>query len=183
MSAKQSLSGIRLLLALLIATGLGLVLSIQAAPPLVESNSAALPILSAPPPTPTIADLLHHSAPSTPWTQFVGASVNVVFGNLAWQELDLSVPGRGLGFALLRTYNSANTADGPLGMGWTHTYAMSLTVESASSIAVRMGDGRLDRYTLSGGQWQPPGLRARPRQGCKRKGPGGLRCNFQARLP
>ncbi len=114
------------------------------------SNAPALlPILASPPPPPTNYDILHNGSPSTSWITFAGPGINVVFGNFAWQELDLSVPGRGLGFAFLRTYNSANTADGPLGVGWTHSYNLSLTVESGSSIVVRMPDGRLDRYTYS----------------------------------
>jgi len=68
-----------------------------------------LPTLAAPPPTPTDHDILHHGSPSAPWTTFVGPGVNVVFGNFAGQELDLSVPGRGLGFAFLRTYNKAKS--------------------------------------------------------------------------
>jgi RHS repeat-associated protein len=115
-----------------------------------------LPTLTTPPPTPTNGDILHHGSPSTPWTSFAGPGVNAVFGNFVWQELDLTVPGRGLGFAILRTYNSANTDSGSMGSGWTHFYDQKLTVESATSILIRMGDGRLDRYTLSGSSWTPP---------------------------
>jgi hypothetical protein len=70
--------------------------------------AAALPPLSSPPPPPTSYDLLHHGAPSTPWTTQLGPGVHAVFGTFGWQELDLSVPGRGLDFAFLRTYSSAN---------------------------------------------------------------------------
>jgi hypothetical protein len=68
-----------------------------------------LPTLPAPPPAPTTDDILHHGSPSTPWTAFAAPGVNAVFGNFTQQTLDLAVPGRGLGFAFLRTYNSANT--------------------------------------------------------------------------
>ncbi|MBI3241767.1 MAG: hypothetical protein HYZ49_05680 [Chloroflexi bacterium] len=115
-----------------------------------------LQTLAAPPPTPTDYDILHHGSPSVPWTTFAGLGVNVVFSSFAWQEHDLSVPGRGLGFAFLHVYNSANADSGSIGLGWSHFYDQKLAVESPSSILIRMGDGRLDRYTPSGSTWTPP---------------------------
>jgi len=108
-----------------------------------------LPTLPAPPPVPTNYDFLLHGSLSTGWTTFAGPGVSVIFGNFAWPELDLTVPGRGPGFAFLRTYSSASSAEGPLGRGWTHSHILSLTVESSTSIVVRMADGRLDRYAWS----------------------------------
>jgi RHS repeat-associated protein len=125
-------------------------------PPLIEPAPIALPTLSAPPPDPTNYDILHNASPSTPWTASASPGVNVVMGTFAWQELDLTVPGRGLGFTFLRTYNSANTESGPLGVGWTHSYDLTLSVESSSAVLIRMEDGRLDRYLLSGSIWMPP---------------------------
>jgi len=121
-----------------------------------ELQSVPLPTLSAPPPFPTGYDILHNSSPSTQWTNFASPGVNVVFGNFVWQELDLSIPGRGLGFTFARTYNSADVAAGPLGQGWTHSYNLSLTIESSTSVLIRMADGHLDRYLLSDTVWLPP---------------------------
>ena len=72
--------------------------------------------------------------------------MNVVCGNLVAQRSDLSVAGRGLPFALVTTYNSADTTAGPLGPGWTHSYNSSLTTETGGSVLVRAADGRLDRF-------------------------------------
>ena len=114
---SQFSSSVKIAVLILLVLGLSIVLTLQAAPQNDLSSLEALPTLAAPPPAPSSYDLLHNSAPSTPWTQFAGPGVNSVFGNFAWQELDLSMPGRGLGFAFLRTYNSADTAAGPLGQG------------------------------------------------------------------
>lgn len=105
---------------------------------------------------PTSYELRHNAAPSTPWTTFAGPGVNSLFGNFVWQELDLTVPGRGLDFAFLRTYNSVAPTAGSMGLGWTHSYDLSLAIEAADSITIKMADGRLDHYTLSGGQWLAP---------------------------
>ncbi len=111
-------------------------------------------------PAPTNYDLLHHGAPSTSWTEFAGVGANVVLGNFTLQSLDLAIPGRGLAFAFLRTYNSAILEDGPLGIGWTHSYNLSVRSETASTVLVRGADGSLDRYTLQGdGSYlAPPGI-------------------------
>ncbi|MEM7541224.1 MAG: DUF6531 domain-containing protein [Pseudomonadota bacterium] len=53
--------------------------------------------------------------------------VSTVTGNMYHDETDLEIKGRGLNYALTRTYNSADTTDGPLGIGWSHSYGMTLT--------------------------------------------------------
>ncbi len=123
---------------------------------IVEGEPKPFPALASTLVSPTTEVQLHHSAPSTPWAAFAGASVNALFGNFVQQTLDLRVMGRGLGVALVRTYNSADITDGPLGKGWTHSYNMTLVMESTTSILVRMEDGRLDRYTLVNNVWLPP---------------------------
>jgi RHS repeat-associated protein len=55
--------------------------------------------------------------------------VSTVTGNNFHDETDLTIRGRGLDYAFTRTYNSAPAAtsrDGPIGYGWTHSYAMRL---------------------------------------------------------
>jgi RHS repeat-associated protein len=57
--------------------------------------------------------------------------IDVVTGNYAETFGDISIPGRGFPLKFARTYNSlAATVDGPLGYGWTHSYAASLSVSS-----------------------------------------------------
>lgn len=119
-------------------------------------SPAVLPTATTPVAAPSTYDLLHNGTPSAIWSRFTRHGVNVVLGNFVAQSVDLQVVGRGLSFAFVRTYNSADPADGPLGRGWTHSYNLSLTVESATSVLVRGADGRLDRYTLSSGQYTPP---------------------------
>jgi YD repeat-containing protein len=120
-------------------------------------NPATLPTAPSPIPPPTADDIAHNCAPSASgWTRFAGSGVNVVCGNFVAQSINLSVPGRGLPFAFVRTYNSANVVDGPLGFGWTHNYSMSLTVKNATQVLIRTADGRLDEYILNSGSYIPP---------------------------
>lgn len=106
---------------------------------------------------PTNYDVLHHGARSTPWTAFASQGTNVLFGNYALQSLDLVVAGRGPAFAFLRTYNSAMLETGPLGIGWTHSYNLSIVPETTETVIVRNADGRLDRFTrLPDGSFMPP---------------------------
>ncbi|WP_028582814.1 RHS repeat-associated core domain-containing protein [Desulfogranum japonicum] len=56
-------------------------------------------------------------------TTFAGDPVNMVTGNMYHAEQDLYIPGRGgLPIAFVRSYNSRNPEDGPLGFGWTHSF-------------------------------------------------------------
>lgn len=55
--------------------------------------------------------------------------VSTVTGNNYHDETDIAIRGRGLNIAFTRTYNSTPAATktlGPLGYGWTHSYAMHL---------------------------------------------------------
>jgi len=104
--------------------------------------------------------LFHISAPSAVWVNgvvFVAEPVNVVKGNYTHQYTDLSIPGLGPATTIQRTYNSADPQDGPFGFGWTQTYAMTVTQESATTVLVKNEDGRLDRFTdAGGGNYTPP---------------------------
>ncbi len=55
--------------------------------------------------------------------------VSTVTGNMYHDETDITLKGRGLAYALTRSYNSGPARanqDGPFGFGWTHSYNMSL---------------------------------------------------------
>jgi RHS repeat-associated protein len=59
--------------------------------------------------------------------------VDCATGNLDEQVSDLSIPGRGLGLDLDRTYNSlAAGSDGPFGYGWSSSLGMYLTQAPAT---------------------------------------------------
>ncbi len=79
-------------------------------------------------------------------------SVNLGTGSLTLSATDLALPGRLLGFAFTRWYNSADTRTSPLGPGWTHSYNWSMTVLNANGdVELRRGDGSRDTYV-----WVPP---------------------------
>ena len=43
-------------------------------------------------------------------------------GELAWDEIDLHIPGRGFDFVFARAYRSQAIYSAPLGWGWDHNY-------------------------------------------------------------
>ena len=65
---------------------------------------------------------------------FVAEPVNTATGSYLSEVTDLSYPGRGLGFAFTRTYNSADPSTGVLGPGWTHSYAVRLETNPDASV-------------------------------------------------
>jgi len=97
-----------------------------------------------PPPTQT------NGTPSSTTTRRVADPVNVVFGNYTYQYTDLAFPTRGDDFSIQRTYNSASSDTGPLGIGWTHSYNIFATQTTASTVVVQREDGRKDVYTDAG---------------------------------
>ena len=76
----------------------------------------------------------------------IAEPINTATGNYFYQQNDLQFPGRGLPLAFIRTYNSLNTASGPLGYGWTHAYGVLLTQYLDGSIVVVLGNGRQEFY-------------------------------------
>jgi RHS repeat-associated protein len=108
-------------------------------------------------------------SPADPSTQlgrprnasFNADPVNTATGNYVFDHTDLSVPGRGLGLAFARFYNSLDSTNGSLGPGWTHSYNVTLTVVSGDqSLQVRWGDGHIDYYNWTGSSYIPryPGV-------------------------
>ena len=90
--------------------------------------------------------------------------VNTATGNFTHDETDLSIATRTAPLQLSRYYNSKDAKDSPLGVGWTHSYNISLATGAGSSgtlVSVRWGDGRTDYWDdLGGGVYEPnmPGL-------------------------
>jgi hypothetical protein len=91
-------------------------------------------------------DPLHASA---------GWGVNTATGNLAYQRLDLAIAGRGGGLVFAHAHNAQDTRDGPLGVGWTHTYNVRV-IDTSPTIQVIHADGRVDRYGWDGSRYVPP---------------------------
>src|SRR5262249_44912926 len=90
---------------------------------------------------------------------YAGQGINVGTGSFSTSATDLAMPGRVLGFAFTRSYNSADDRTGPLGPGWTHSFNWKIT-DSTSSIEVRQGDGWRDTFTrnANGTYADPPNV-------------------------
>ena len=90
---------------------------------------------------------------------FTNEPINTATGNYFLSRTDLAVPGKGLGFAFTRAYNSLDSYSGPLGSGWTHSFNISLATNLASgTVAVKEADGHQDTFTPSGGGTYTPAI-------------------------
>lgn len=81
--------------------------------------------------------------------------VNLANGNLIEQLTDIVLAMRGPGIIFRRTYNSLALADGPVGIGWRHSYQISLK-ESGGTITIRDGSGAVLTFRQTGGAWTAP---------------------------
>lgn len=74
--------------------------------------------------------------------------VNTLTGSYTYMHSDISIAGRGPTPNFVRSYDSANSLGGPLGLGWTHNYDMRLAYPDASlnDVAVLGPTGRADIY-------------------------------------
>jgi RHS repeat-associated protein len=77
--------------------------------------------------------------------------VDTATGNYVSQATDVALPGRGLAFAFTRTYNSLDTAVGPLGPGWRASYGAALVLEAAGTARFIAEDGAQYVFTPDGG--------------------------------
>lgn len=80
-------------------------------------------------------------------------------GNFWHTFSDLIVPGRGIALSLTHTYNSLQASvNGPLGYGWTDSYAMSVVTGTASPVTatVNEDDGSQETFTVSGTSYFAP---------------------------
>jgi RHS repeat-associated protein len=86
--------------------------------------------------------------------------VNCATGRLITSATDAAIPGRGVGLSFARTYDSgAATVAGPLGFGWTDSYAASLSVDPTShDVIVHQENGAAVTFipTGSGTYIAPP---------------------------
>jgi len=84
--------------------------------------------------------------------------VNTATGNFHESFTDLVIPGRGPGLALTHAYNSLRSgANGPMGFGWTHAYAMSLAVASDGVATVfQEGGAQVKFYPDGAGGYEAP---------------------------
>lgn len=79
-------------------------------------------------------------------TSCLSDPVNSATGNFAHEVTDVSLPGVGVTFDFTRSYNSLDTASGPLGLGWTHNHLASLTVKASGDVSVRTEEGERLEY-------------------------------------
>src|SRR5439155_1768970 len=99
----------------------------------------------------------------------VGCSTNLpvscATGTFWHQWNDLRVPGRGVPLDFSRTYSSGSASiDGPLGLGWTDNYNLSLAVDQASgNVTITQEDGATVTFMPngSGGYVAPPRVLAK----------------------
>jgi len=77
--------------------------------------------------------------------------INIVTGNMYVIAPDLVMPGRGLKFEFVRTYNSQEETEGPLGFGWTHSYNVYLEMDDGFGDAnfVKIKDEQAKGYLFA----------------------------------
>jgi RHS repeat-associated protein len=85
-----------------------------------------------------------------------GHPIECSSGNF-WHTFEgLAVPGRGMPLNFGFTYNAQAAAqDGPLGFGWTHSYAARLEVDGANAV-VHQENGAQVPFTFDGTVWKTP---------------------------
>jgi RHS repeat-associated protein len=85
--------------------------------------------------------------------------VHTLTGSYSTSHSDVSIAGRGPTPKFTRTYNSNDARSGPLGLGWTHSYAMHLArpPDGSADLLLVGASGRTDRYAnAGGGAYTPP---------------------------
>jgi RHS repeat-associated protein len=89
--------------------------------------------------------------------------VNTATGSFVTQATDVELPGIGLPFRLTRRYTSEDKTVGALGVGWTHSYAPSLTFDVDGNVSLRGEDGQRVGFArqVNGSYLSNPGARSR----------------------
>jgi len=81
-----------------------------------------------------------------------GDPVTLAFGELVLTETDLSIPGRGFPFEMIRTYRSRFGNNGPAGWGWDFNCNQRLDLSGVFATPARLlwlnGYGRVDEFTF-----------------------------------
>jgi RHS repeat-associated protein len=86
-----------------------------------------------------------------------GDPINTAFGTFSERFQDFSVPGRGMALMLGHTYNSVFAAiNGPLGYGWTHSYAIKLVQSTSGVVTVIQENGSQVSFLPFGGEYTAP---------------------------
>ncbi len=85
-----------------------------------------------------------------------GSSANIANGNLSHSQEVFSLPGSGLSTDLSLYYNSTDPYNGPLGMGWSHSYNITLTEQASGDVLVRTGNGGYKLYQYANGIYLAP---------------------------
>jgi RHS repeat-associated protein len=96
----------------------------------------------------------HNGHPNGVWDP-----VDTFTGSYGYSHNDVSTAGRGPTVAFTRSYNSNDPRVGPLGPGWTHTYAthLTLTDDNSGDMVLVGPEGRSDRYVRNpDGSFTPP---------------------------
>jgi RHS repeat-associated protein len=83
--------------------------------------------------------------------------VHTLTGNFSTSHTDASMAGRGPTPELTRAYNSNDPRPGPLGQGWTHSYAMHLArpPDDVQDLVLVGPQGRSDRYEYNAANPNP----------------------------
>jgi RHS repeat-associated protein len=72
--------------------------------------------------------------------------VNSATGAYTASATDLTLPGTGVSFALVRSYTSADPTRGRLGQGWTDSYSASLAFQANGDVVLHGEDGQQVTY-------------------------------------
>jgi RHS repeat-associated protein len=86
--------------------------------------------------------------------------VNSATGAWISSGTDLALPGPGVPFQLVRSYNSGDRRETSLGVGWTHTYEMELRVDDDRVTFIAEDGQRLPFADTPGGLVGAPGVRS-----------------------
>nr|BFE74127.1 hypothetical protein GCM10020092_074280 [Actinoplanes digitatis] len=105
-------------------------------------SGAPAPAWAAPIVTRPVAELFG----SRPGYGSAGAGVNTATGNFTRNWTDLTAGP----LTFRRTYNSLNTADSPLGAGWSTSYSAHVTEAPDGSVALHDEDGRVLTFAPDG---------------------------------
>lgn len=87
--------------------------------------------------------------PNPQGTEKVIDPVNLATGDFFYEQLDLSIPSRGMALEFKRFYNNQDDYDGPFGVGWSHAYNIFLLESSdgESDFVIRRNpNGNKDKF-------------------------------------
>jgi RHS repeat-associated protein len=78
-------------------------------------------------------------------------------GQITHSHTDVAIPGKGIPLEFTRSYHSMLAIEGNLGYNWSHTYSISLRIDSDNSVTVFYATGGSAYFKYSGGSYTPPG--------------------------